>query len=59
MLSQRVYGLCCGWEDLNGHTALRRDLAMQTAVGQVRELASTPTLSRFENAVNRADMGRL
>jgi len=35
-----VYGLCCGWEDLNDHTALRRE----------RELASAPTLSRFENA---------
>jgi len=52
LLSQRVYGLCCGWEDLIDHTVLRRDLAMQTAVGQVRELASAPTLSRFENAVD-------
>jgi len=32
---------------------------MQTAVGQVRELASAPTLSRFENAVDRRDTARL
>ncbi len=28
MLRQRVYGLALGWEDLNDHGALRRDVAM-------------------------------
>ena len=40
MLRQRVYGLALGWEDLNDHKALRLDVAMQTAVGVDREVAS-------------------
>ena len=43
MLSQRVYGLALGWEDLNNHAALCCDVAMQTAVGGDREVASAPT----------------
>lgn len=31
ILRQRVDGLALGWEDLNDHTALRQDVAMQTA----------------------------
>jgi hypothetical protein len=50
MLAQRVYALCCGWEDVTDHNLLRRDLALQTAVGRVDELASGPTLSRLETA---------
>src|SRR5438094_3727140 len=34
MLAQRIYGLCCGWEDVCDHNVLRRDLALQTAVGR-------------------------
>lgn len=40
LLAQRVYGLCCGWEDVCDHNVLRRDLALQTAVGKVDDLAS-------------------
>jgi hypothetical protein len=54
MLAQRVYGLCCGYEDLNDHQALRRDVLMQTAVGRVEALASAPTFSRLENRATRA-----
>ncbi len=50
MLAQRIYGLCCGWEDVSDHNELRRDLALQTAVGRVDELASGPTLSRLETS---------
>lgn len=49
MLAQRIYGLCCGYEDLNDHDTLRDDLLMQTAVGRVDALASSPTLSRLDN----------
>ena len=48
MLRQRVYGLALGWEDLNDHSALREDVAIQTAVGVDREVASAPTLCRLE-----------
>ena len=59
MLRQRVYGLALGWEDLNDHGALRRDVAMQTAVGVERDIASAPTLCRLEKWADRATAWRL
>jgi len=53
MLRQRVYAIALGWEDLNDHNSLRHDLAFQTFVGKDSELASSPTLCRFENRANR------
>jgi hypothetical protein len=53
MLRQRIYGLALGYEDLNDHDSLRGDLAFQTAVDKDRELASSPTLCRFENQADR------
>src|SRR3546814_16491807 len=55
VLAQRLYGLCCGYEDLNDHDKLRADLLMQTAVGRDQPLASSPTLSRLETGATRAD----
>ena len=54
LLAQRLYGLCCGYEDLNDHKALRGDVLMQTAVGRDEALASAPTFSRLENRASRA-----
>jgi hypothetical protein len=54
LLAQRLYGLCCGYEDLNDHKALRGDVLMQTAVGRDQMLASAPTFSRLENRATRA-----
>ena len=59
LLAQRIYGLCCGYEDLNDHDALRDDLLMQTAVGRVDALASSPTLSRLETRATRAQAAAL
>ncbi len=59
MLRQRVYGLALGWEDLNDHAALRQDVAVQTAVGVDREVASAPTLCRLEKWADRATAVRL
>lgn len=59
LLAQRIYGLCCGWEDVCDHNVLRRDLALQTAVGRVEELASAPTLSRLETSSTRAHAAAL
>lgn len=53
MFKQRVYGIALGYDDLNDHDPLRRDVAFQTIVGQDSELASSPTLCRFENDANR------
>ena len=59
MLRQRVYGLALGWEDLNDHSALRSDVAMQTAVGVDEPIASAPTLCRLEKWADRASAVRL
>jgi hypothetical protein len=56
LVSQRLYGLCCGYEDLNDHAALRSDPMMQTAVGTDELLASSPTLCRMERRATRADV---
>ena len=53
MLRQRVFGIALGYEDLNDHADLRHDPALQTAAGRDGELASAPTLCRFENRAER------
>jgi hypothetical protein len=53
LLRQRIYGLAAGYEDLNDHATLRRDLAFQTALERDTELASAPTLCRLEQRANR------
>ncbi len=54
MLMQRIYGLASGYEDLNDHHTLRKDIGFQTAVGCDTDLASVSTLSRFENTATRS-----
>jgi hypothetical protein len=50
MLVQRIYGIACGYEDLNDHHELRHDIGWQTAADRIDDLASVPTLCRFENS---------
>jgi hypothetical protein len=59
MLRQRVYGLALGWEDLNDHSALRQDVAMQTAVGVDEDIASAPTLCRLETWADKTTAWKL
>lgn len=54
MLSQRVYGLCAGWEDLNDAQSLRHDSIHQIAAGSDDVLASASTLCRFESGQSRS-----
>lgn len=56
LVAQRLYGLCCGYEDLNDHDRLRHDPLMQTAVGKAEELASSPTFSRLETRATRSEL---
>jgi hypothetical protein len=53
MLRQRVYGVALGYEDLNDHDHLRSDELMKILVDEDRTLASSPTLCRFENSIDR------
>jgi hypothetical protein len=64
MLAQRVFGLACGYEDLNDHQRLRDDPVWQAATDHpgpddTAELASPPTLCRLENRITRASLVRM
>jgi hypothetical protein len=57
LVRQRVFQIACGYADQNDATLLRTDPLLKLACGQLPEsgadLASQPTRSRLENAVNR------
>jgi hypothetical protein len=57
LLRQRIYGIALGYEDGNDHLRLRQDVALQTAVDRVDELASPATLCRWENRADRKVAG--
>jgi hypothetical protein len=62
MVRQRIYGLLADYEDQNDHDELRHDPVFKLIAGRLPDdpdLASQPTLSRFENAVTIADLKRL
>lgn len=60
---QRVYQICLGYEDANDADKLRSDPAFKIAVGRHPEtdddLASQPTITRFENSVTGREIKRL
>ncbi len=57
LVRQRVFGIACGYEDQNDADTLRTDPLLKLVCGRRpesdRDLASQPTLSRLENAVDR------
>jgi hypothetical protein len=57
MLTQRIFSLALGYEDLNDQQTLRDDPTLQVAAGKLAQedspLASPPTLCRLENRINR------
>src|SRR5213593_1281095 len=63
LLRQRVFGLACGYADCNDAARLVDDpihkLLLERDPLEGAALGSQPTLSRFENAVGRADLYRL
>jgi len=63
LLSQRIFGLACGYADANDAARLAHDpihkLLLDRDPVEGNPLASQPTLSRFENAVRRTDLYRL
>jgi Transposase DDE domain group 1 len=63
LLRQRVFGLACGYADCNDAARLVDDpihkLLLDRDPLDGAALGSQPTLSRFENAVGRADLYRL
>ena len=62
MVRSRVFGIIAGYEDQNDHDALRSDAVFKLLADRLPgddDLASQPTLSRFENAVSPASLLRL
>jgi len=62
MVRQRIYGILAGYEDCNDHDTLRGDPVFKMVSGKKPEdpdLASQPTLSRFENAIDIPSLWRL
>ena len=57
LVRQRVFQIACGYADQNDATTLRSDPLLKAVCGRLPEtdadLASQPTLSRLENAVDR------
>ena len=63
LLTQRVMAIACGYEDANDAARLASDPVHKLLVGRDpmagEDLASQPTLSRFENAADRKQLFRL
>ena len=62
MVSQRLFGIIAGYEDCNDHDDLRGDPVFKILAGRQPtddELASQPTLSRFENSITPSMLQRL
>ena len=57
LLKQRVFMLMAGYEDANDVAHLKNDPLYQDILGG--ELASQPTMSRFENSLGKADVFNL
>src|SRR5437764_5763006 len=60
LLTQRIMAIACGYEDANDAARLASDPVHKLLVGRDRkkgeDLASQPTLSRFENSVDRKEL---
>jgi hypothetical protein len=55
LVRQRVFQIACGYEDQNDATSLRSDPLLKLVCGRLpddADLASQPTISRLENAVD-------
>jgi Transposase DDE domain group 1 len=63
LIRQRVFQIACGYEDQDDADVLRTDPLLKLVCGQLpetgRDLASQPTFSRLENAVDRRTCYRL
>jgi hypothetical protein len=63
LLTQRIMAIACGYEDANDAARLASDPIHKLLVGrdpvEGEDLASQPTLSRFENSVGRKESFRM
>src|SRR5260370_4172502 len=63
LLTQRIMAIACGYEDANDAARVASDPVHKLLVGrdpvEGEDLASQPTLSRFENSVGRKELFRM
>jgi len=62
MVRMRIFGILADYPDQNDHDVLRSDPVFKLIAGRSpkdNDLASQPTLSRFENAIDVKSLGRL
>ena len=63
LVRQRVFQIACGYEDQDDADSLRADPLLKLACGRLpdsgRDLASQPTMSRLEHAIDRHAAERL
>ena len=62
MVRSRIYGIVADYEDQNDHDTLRSDPVFKLIAGRTPnddDLASQPTLSRFENSIGVKSLFRL
>lgn len=62
MVRSRIYGILADYPDQNDHDVLRSDPVFKLVAGRspdAEDLASQPTLSRFENAIDVKSLRRL
>jgi hypothetical protein len=63
LLAQRIFGIACGYADANDAARLGEDPVHKMMIGrdpvEGADLASQPTLSRFENVPDRKQLYRM
>jgi len=63
LVRQRLFQIIMGYEDCNDADKLRNDPSFKLSVGKLPEthdnLASQPTLTRFENSISKKDIYKL
>jgi len=62
LLTQRIFQIICGYEDANDADDLRIDPGFKASCGKLPsddDLASQPTITRFENSISTKDLYRI
>jgi len=62
LLMQRIFQIICGYEDANDATDLRIDPGFKASCDRLpseADLASQPTITRFENSITTKDLFRI
>ena len=62
LLTQRIFQIICGYEDANDANDLRVDPGFKSSCNRLpseADLASQPTITRFENSISKKDLYRI